>query len=143
MKLALAAMVLVACDHRPHVESCESDLHGVWIAPSETRWMLLDEGPASLEVYPLFADGDSGKLEIIAAPRVIDLHREGTGLEGIVKRRYMHGADACEAHAAVHVTSCKADALEVVLADAPPPLTFAPCTWPPPAPSRAERWRRE
>jgi hypothetical protein len=43
----------------------------------------------------------------------------------------------------VHLTSCGGDELELVLADVAPPLSFGPCTWAAPSPSRVERWHRE
>jgi hypothetical protein len=42
----------------------------------------------------------------------------------------------------VHVTRCTGDTLELVLADPAPPISFSPCTWPEPGPSRVVRWHR-
>jgi hypothetical protein len=140
----VVAMCCVACDHRAHVTSCQADLHGVWIAPGNARWMILDQGPDWLEVYPLFPDGDSARPEIVvAAPRVIDLHPDGTGLAGTIAKRYMQRADSCEARVPVQVTSCADDTLEVALPDVHAPLSFAPCVWPPPSPRHVEHWHRE
>ena len=140
--LVAASSLVPACDRRRHVTSCDSDLHGVWVASHDSQWMILDQSPASLEIYPLFADADAPP-DIVAAPRVIDLHRDSTGLAGTLKKRYMQRAESCEAHVAVHVMSCADDTLEVELADVRVPLAITPCTWPAPAPSRVERWRRE
>jgi hypothetical protein len=102
--------------------------------------MVLDNGP-TLEAYPLFDDSvPSG------APRVIDLHRGGgpaTGLGGEIKRRFMQRANACEASAPVHITACEGKALQLVLGDVSPPLTYAPCSWSHPLPTRVEHWTRE
>jgi hypothetical protein len=130
MKLALAAL-LVACN-RPLVTSCDDSLYGVWVTPDHAKWMMLDNG-ATLEAYPMFDDG--------IPPRLIDLAR-GDKLAGEIKRRYMRGADTCEARAPIRIAKCKDDALEVVLADVQQPLDFAPCSWPRPSPSRAEWWHR-
>jgi hypothetical protein len=95
-------------------------------------------------------------LEI--APRVIDLERRSAtrpagsadaptapagSLAGTISRRYMLRADRCDASAPVHVTRCAGDTLDLVLSDPPPPLGFAPCSWPSPAPPRVVHWRRE
>ncbi|MDB4953804.1 MAG: hypothetical protein JWO36_1373 [Myxococcales bacterium] len=140
MRALLAAVLVAGCTGRPSVTSCAADLQGVWVGSA--RWMILDQGPASVEVYPLFVDGGSSR-DVIAAPRVIDLHREGTGLAGTIEKRFMHGADACDAHVPVHVTSCADDRLEVVLAEVSAPLAITPCSWPPPAPPQVEHWHRE
>jgi len=92
---------------------------------------------ATLEAYPMFDDGSAD-----GAPRAIDLTRTEK-LEGQIKRRFMRGADLCDAHAPIRIVKCKANALEVVLADVPAPLAYAPCEWPRSAPSRVEWWRRE
>ncbi len=102
--------------------------------------MVLDTG-TTLEAYPLFDDAGSA-TELVVAPRVIDLTRAGSGASGNVKRRYMQRGDSCEARALVRLTSCKDDALELVLADVSPPLSLAPCKWPPPLPARVERWQQ-
>lgn len=135
MKLAIAAMLVVACD-RPHVTSCDDSLQGVWVTPSGARWMMLDYG-AALEAYPMFDDGVPD-----GAPRVIDIARTAK-LAGEIKRRYMRGPDACEARAPIRIAKCKADALQVVLADVAAPLDYVPCTWPGPSPSRVEQWKRD
>ncbi|MBA3819606.1 MAG: hypothetical protein H0X17_11990, partial [Deltaproteobacteria bacterium] len=57
--------------------------------------------------------------------------------------RYLRGADRCDARAAARITACSANTLDVVLADPPPPLGFAPCTYGAPAASHRERWQRE
>ena len=64
-------------------------------------------------------------------------------ISGILHRRYMRGDASCVARIAVHVTRCAGDSLDVVLADPSPPLGFAPCAWPRPAPSRLVHWQRE
>jgi hypothetical protein len=131
--LAVAGLALAACDRQPAVTSCDDALLGVWIAPGGSRWMILDYG-ATLEAFPLFDDAVAD-----GAPRLIDLRRTDK-LAGEVKRRYR---DRCEAHAPIRVAKCKADTLQVVLADPQPPLQDAPCTWGQVAPSRVEHWRRE
>jgi hypothetical protein len=127
--------VVTACDRRPEVTSCADDLHGVWLAPSG-RWALIDYGK-KLEAFTLFDDAVPE-----GAPRAITLERTDK-LAGEVKRRYVRGADACEARAPFHVTKCEANELQVVLADPQPPITFAPCSWGAAADSRVERWRRD
>jgi hypothetical protein len=135
-----AAVVLlgaaVGCKREHAITSCGDDLHGVWRTTAGERWMILDNGP-TLEAYPLFDDSvPSG------APRVIDLQRRAT-LTGEIKRRFMLRADACEARAPLEVTACHGNTLELVRGNVSPPLTFVPCTWPAPTPTRAERWTRE
>lgn len=146
--MRLAPWIIVisgACDHhpqRPAVTSCDDDLHGVWRAEDGRTWMLLDNG-ATLEGYPMFDDAKSPvPTELVLAPRYLDLQRD-RGLAGELRRRYMRGADQCLAKAAVHVTSCSGETLELVLAEPQAPLGFSPCTWPGPAPSRRERWVRD
>lgn len=134
MRGLLVVVLAAACSQPPPLTSCDESLRGVWRA-GDRRWMILDAG-RTLEIYPLFPDGDP-------APRVIDLERGDDGLRGRVKRRYMRGATSCIASATATVTSCSGDALDLVLADPQPPLAFDPCTWGAPAPSRRERWRRE
>jgi hypothetical protein len=140
-----AAVLVAACDRRPPVTSCADDLHGVWVAPGDARWMMLDNGP-TLEAYPMFPDATPDRLaapELVVAPRVLDLARDSRGtLAGDLKRRYMRRADTCDARVPVHVTACKDDTLELVLADVVAPVTLGPCSWPAPQPSRVERWRR-
>ena len=138
LALALACAAPVACDRRPAVTSCDDNLDGVWVTPAHAHWMMLDHG-ATLEAYPMFDDGSAG--ESMGAPRAIDLTR-GDKLAGEIKRRFMRGADLCDAHAPIHVAKCKDDALEVVLADVVAPIAYAPCEWPQPAPSRVEWWKR-
>lgn len=138
MKLCVLLVVVAACDRRPAVTSCDDDLHGVWITPTGARWMLLDND-ATLEAYPLFDDGVAD-----AAPRVIDLHRgEKLTLTGDVKRRYQQQAAICEARSPIRIAKCKANELQIVLADPQPPLQMSPCAWGQPAASRIEHWRRE
>lgn len=157
-RLVGALIVMVAACGRPPIESCRDDLRGVYTsggdgtappfgsaagrgASSVERWMVLDDG-ATLEAYPLFADGGQDPaLEI--APRVIELERSAAGVAGTLRRRYMQQAARCDAQVAVHVTRCAGTTLELVLADPSPPLAFTPCTWPRPAASRVERWQRE
>ena len=148
-----AGLGLWGCSRRAPIGSCDDDLGGVYRPEGGdrgARWMVLDRG-AKLEVYPLFADAD-GPPDLVAAPRMIELARPAvgvasgaagrTGLEGTLRRRYMRRAQRCDARVPVHVTRCAGDTLELVLADAVPPVELAPCTWPAPAPSRLERWRR-
>ena len=136
MKWALALLGIVACDRQPPVATCNDNLRGVWVSEAGARWSLLDHGK-TLEAFPLFDDAVPE-----GAPRVIDLART-EALAGEIKRRYMRGAEVCDAHAPIHVTKCEANTLQVVLADPQPPLQFAACQWPLAAPSRVERWRRE
>jgi hypothetical protein len=133
--LLVAIAVVAACDRRTAVRTCDDSLQGVWVTPNATRWMLLDHG-ATLEGYPLFDDSVPE-----GAPRVIDLAR-GERLDGEVKRRFMRRAATCDARAPIRVTACKNDTLELVLADPARPLTYPPCSFGPPSPSRAETWRR-
>lgn len=145
----LAVAAAAACSRRASIASCDDDLRGVY-ASDAGRWMLLDQG-ATLEAYPLFPDAD-GPPDAVAAPRRIELSRAAGGtaaapgtaaLAGALRRRYMRGAERCDARVPVQITRCAGDALDVVLADPSPPLGFAPCTWPSPAASRIERWRRD
>jgi len=100
-----------------------------------------------------------GPAEVIVAPRVIEFRSSPAGsgpgsgasglparkapLEGTLRRRYMRGAERCDAHVPVHITRCAGDLLELVLSDPAPPLAYAPCTWSRLGPSRLVRWRRE
>ena len=136
MKLALAVLVVVGCDRRPAVTSCDDDLHGVWVTPDGAHWDVMDHG-ATLEAYPMFDDAVSE-----GAPRRIGLERHQK-VAGEIMRRYTRGADICEARAPIHIAKCKDNELQVVLADPQPPVVFAPCTWGRPADSRLEHWRRE
>jgi len=138
--MRLALLLVLGCSPHPKVMSCADDLTGVWSSPAGERWMFLDHGP-TLEAYPIFADG-AGSGDVLGAPRVIDLHRLPTGLDGQIKRRFARRADACDAHAAIHVSAC-GDDLELTLADPPAPLELDPCRWPEPSAPRAERWHRE
>lgn len=144
---ALAGMLAIAaCNRRSPLASCDDNLRGVYTAGPDggaERWMILDSGDA-LEAYPLFPDvGGPRELEI--GPRRIDFTRSPapTALAGSVHRRYMRHAEICEAEVPAHVTRCAGDTLELVLTDPAPPLGFAPCQWPSPAPSRRVRWQRE
>jgi hypothetical protein len=122
------------------VAACTDDLDGAWRGLDGRRWMILDEG-ATLEAYPMFPDGVGS--DVLGAPRVIDLSRAGGALAGTVHRRYEHRADSCDARAPATVLACRDGALELLLADPPPPTAFAPCTWPPATPPHAERWTRD
>jgi hypothetical protein len=147
--LAALLAVITACHRRAPLASCDDNLRGIYTAGPDAaeRWMILDTGDA-LEAYPLFPDVD-GPHELEIGPRRIDLTRApaasaaSVSLAGTVHRRYMRRADLCDAQVAVHVTRCAGDTLELVLADPAPPLGFAPCTWPRPAPSRLVHWQRE
>jgi hypothetical protein len=136
-----------ACSRRAPLASCDDNLHGVYTAGPDQRWMLVDHRD-SLEAYPLFPDVD-GPRDLEVHPRRIDLTRDPAApaasatLAGTVHRRYLRRADICEAEVPVHVTRCAGDTLELVLADPAPPLGFAPCSWPGPAPSHLVRWQRE
>jgi hypothetical protein len=132
--------VLAACDHGS-VHSCADDIHGVYTTPANERWMLLDNGN-TLEAYPMF-DDSHGPAEVVTAPRVIDVVRDGTHLAGTLSRRTMRRADSCIAKAPFHVVACTAAGIDVVVGDVAPPVAFAPCAFPPPLPSRAEHWRRD
>lgn len=144
--LFAAQLALAACGRGAPIASCDDDLRGVYAA-GDRRWMVIDRR-ATLEAYPLFPDADGlpELPELVAAPRVIDLARggrtDGAPLTGVLRRRYMRRAERCDAQLPVQVTRCAGDALEMVLADPAPPIGFAPCAWPPPGPSRVERWRR-
>ena len=136
MRWVLAALVVVGCDHRAAVTSCDDDLHGVWVTDSGAKWSLLDHG-ADLEAFPLFDDAvPSG------APRLIDLERHDK-VAGEVKRRYMQGGTECVAKAPIRVAKCKDNELQVVVGEPQPPLSYAPCAWGKPAESKLEHWRRE
>ena len=140
-------LALAACSRRAPLASCDDDLRGVYLDGDE-RWMILDKD-TTLEAYPLFPDAD-GPTDMVTAPRKIELSRptagratDGAALSGTLHRRYMRGAQICDAQIAVHVTRCAGDTLELVLADPSPPLAFSPCAWPPSRPSRLMRWQRE
>jgi hypothetical protein len=148
---AALLFALAACSRRAELTSCDDDLRGVYRNGDE-RWMILDKD-ARLEAYPLFPDAD-GPAELVTAPRKIEFTRSpdaaaasratdpGT-LSGTLHRRYMRGAASCDARIAIHVTRCVGDTLDLVLADPSPPIGFAPCAWPGPAPSRLVHWQRE
>ena len=137
MKL-LAVVLLVACHHKPPLTDCNDDLQGVWHSDAGD-WMILDYG-ATLEGYPLFPDARVG--ELVLAPRSLTLARSHD-VAGELARRYTRRGDWCVAKAAVHVTTCSGETLELVLADPPQPLAFAPCRAGGPPDSRRERWVRD
>ncbi|HEX8108988.1 MAG TPA: hypothetical protein VF516_14750 [Kofleriaceae bacterium] len=140
----LAGMLVAACSRRAPLASCDDNLHGVYTAGPDERWMLVARRD-SLEAYPLFPDVD-GPRELEIGPRRIDFTRSPASpaaLAGTVHRRYMRRDAICEAQLPVHITRCAGDTLELVLADPAPPLGFSPCRWPGPAPSRLVRWQRE
>ncbi len=134
----LVATLLVACHPTPPLTDCNDDLQGVWHSDAGD-WAILDYG-ATLEGYPLFPDARVGQL--VLAPRSLSLSR-AREVSGELARRYTRGGDWCVATAAVHVTSCSGQTLELVLADPPQPLDFAPCRSGAPPDSRRERWVRE
>lgn len=134
----LAALLLLsACQHRAPITSCDDNVHGVYVTPAGTRWMVLDNGP-TLEAYPLFDDSVPG-----GAPQVIDLHRDGARLSGEIRRRFMLRDVTCDARATIHVTTCRGADLQVVLGDVAPPVTYSPCTWPQQQPTHVETWHRD
>ena len=138
-----AGGISLACDRRAPITSCDQDLSGEY-ADGDRRWTVVDHG-RQLDAFPGFADVPSaGGLEV--APRVLELYRAGAGpeeqLRGDVKRRYMKGALSCWSKLPVRVARCADDTLEVVHADPPPPLSFAPCQFGRAEPARVERWRR-
>jgi hypothetical protein len=141
------AVATWACSRRAPLASCDDNLHGIYTADPDERWMLVDHRD-SLEAYPLFPDA-GGPRDLEVHPRRIDLTRGSAApsapatLAGTVHRRYLRRADICEAEVPVHVTRCAGDTLELVLTDPAPPLGFSPCQWPGPAPSRLVRWQRE
>lgn len=142
--LAAGGLALAACDRRPTIVSCGDNLHGVWVAPGDARWALVDHG-SRLDAFPLFDDAVPA-----GAPRVIELARSAApgaardgSLAGEARRRFMRGGDACEARAQFRITRCSDRELEVVGADPQPPLGYAPCSWGAAPDTRVERWRRE
>ncbi|MEO7734319.1 MAG: hypothetical protein ABIY55_25400 [Kofleriaceae bacterium] len=139
--VAALVIMLAACGRAP-IATCGDDLRGVYASGAE-RWMVLDDG-ATIEAYPLFADG-GGDPTLEVAPRVIELARTpgAPAIAGTLRRRYMQQAARCDARVPVHVTRCAGTTLELVFADPSPPTSFAPCTWPRPAASRVARWQRE
>ena len=142
-RAAIIAALLGACERRSAITSCDSDLRGVWRTESGEPWMILDGG-AALEIYPLFDDAtpENPPAAIVVAPRVIDLGRSAAGVRGEVHRRYMQGADACDATLPARLVTCTDRTVEIVLADPSPPLGFTPCSWGRANSSRRERWRR-
>lgn len=165
--LIATATACSACSDRAAIETCTDPLGGVWhadVSPGAIsaatatatglargepdrapgRWMLIDNGP-TLEGYPLFDDVPPHPPDREIAPRTIDLRRTKNvaSLRGELRRRTMHGRDSCDGHGAVLVARCNADTLELEVVDAPSPLTFTPCAWPPPARSHRETWTRE
>jgi hypothetical protein len=147
MRLAILLALIASCDRRIPIERCTDDLAGVYevettaTEQTPTRWNVLDNRK-SLEAYPMF-DDTLVVPGLETAPRAIDLRRiSETALAGEVTRRFMQGALRCDAKATAHVTACKDDTLEIVLADPVQPLAFEPCAYGQSAPSRRERWRR-
>ncbi|MBA3539277.1 MAG: hypothetical protein H0T79_06585 [Deltaproteobacteria bacterium] len=144
MRLAALAAIasFAACDRTVPVTSCDDNLAGVWQTDAGP-WMLLDHG-TGLEGYPLFADAPAASTPtIVTAPRSLALTRDPRGLAGAITRRFMQGATACNARAAVRVTRCANDTLELVLADpAEPAFTPEGCKATRPPSSRIDRWRR-
>jgi hypothetical protein len=141
------ALAAVACSRRAPITACDQDLGGIWLDGSR-RWMVLDhpatpDHVSTLEIFPTFPDADSGSAHVDAAPRVVDLTRTGARLDGFVGRRYSQGIASCEARLPLHITRCTDDTLELVVTDPAPPISFAPCLWPPRAPSHVEHWKRE
>ena len=135
MRLVPLALLVAACHHP--IATCDDDLEGVY----DSGWMILD-GRTELDAYPLFADVPQ-LAGVEVAPRFIELQRTPSGLTGTVHRRYMQRAAICDARAPVHVTSCAADTLELVITEPAPPTGFAPCTWGRPNESQLQRWRRQ
>ena len=133
-------LAVAACSCRAPVQSCDQDLHGVWIAPGHQRWNVIDDGSV-IEAYPMFDDTPGRTADVVVAPRVLEVDRASRA--GEIRRRFMRRADLCLARAPIHLEACKDDELELVLADVPSPLDFGPCRWPASPPSRVERWHRE
>lgn len=134
-RAALAVLWLAACGGRAPLADCDDDLGGVYTS-GDARWMVLDLG-TTVEAYPLFTDVPPGGE---TGPRMLELARPT--LAGTVRRRYMQQAARCDAAVPARITRCRGDTLELVLTEPAAPLGFAPCTWPRPAGSRVERWRR-
>jgi hypothetical protein len=121
---AVLACAATGCDDRAPVERCSSPLGGVWqanaLAPSGEpyRYHLLDHG-STLELYPIFddalpPDGTSKRGEIIYAPAVIDLKRDGERLYGTESRRLTRGPRRCIRRLPAEISSC--DRGELLLA---------------------------
>ncbi len=138
-----------ACTPDRTLASCADDLTGVYLVEGEVgrRWHLVAPKPGLLEAYPLFDDvrGVDAPPGIEVAPRVIDLgeRRTSTAPRGKVRRRFMHGADACTAIAPATIVACEGQTVELVLGEPAPPLAYRPCAFGAPANSRRVRWVRE
>jgi hypothetical protein len=135
------ALVVAACDRGPAIDSCADSLAGVWRDAEGRDWAIVDDGPG-LAIYPSFADAElppGAPAELEVAPRVIDLRRAGDQLTGILHRRFMRGATACDPAIPVRVASC-GRTLELELTEPPAPTGFAPCTFPPSPPPTRVRW---
>jgi hypothetical protein len=127
--------VLEGCSSRPKVHSCADDLNGVW-----GGWAFIDDHDHhTVEAFPMFPDG-AGDAHLIGAPRVIDLQRTASGLDGGVRRRFEQRGAVCESYVPVHIGTC-GDALEVTIADPPQPAEFQPCRWAVTPTPRTEHWR--
>jgi hypothetical protein len=139
VKWVAVACVVLGCERRAPIESCAQDLSGEY-ASGDRRWAVLDRD-GRLELVPQFADVPVVPgLEV--APRWIDLERTETAITGFVRRRYMRGSASCTAKTPATITACSGDAIDLVLGDPEPPLTFEPCTYPRGGGSRRERWVR-
>jgi hypothetical protein len=147
---ALAAVVaLIGCGRDepgagggPPIASCADSLAGLWQDERGRRWAVIDHG-TRLEIYPGFADGDAPPgtpATVEVAPRAIDLTRVGTALTGVVRRRFMQNATACDATVLVRIDLCRGDAIELALPEPPVPSTFEPCTFPEVARPPRSRW---
>lgn len=143
MRRAAIALAIAACGKPAEVTACTDDLSGPWRSEAGRRWMIIDSGAKTLEVYTLFDDTAGAPVGIEIGPRVIDLVRTPQGAEGEVKRRYMQRGEECRGRAPAHLVGCREDTLELVLADPAPPSAYTPCQWGRPEPSRRERWSRE
>lgn len=140
-RLASVAVAVIGC-RDPGFDDCAADLSGSYLAEDGARWVLVDRG-ATLDGYPLFRDV-ARDSELESAPRAIDLVRDHRGaITGTVTRRYMRGARACLAGAPFSITACRADTLEVLIADPVAPIGWQPCEFPRRDRNRFARWRRE
>src|SRR5688572_22674033 len=122
MRLAILLALIASCDRKDPIARCTDDLAGVYevettaTEQTPTRWNVLDNR-RGLEAYPMFDDA-LVIPGIETAPRAIDLRRiSEVALGGEVTRRFMQGPLRCDAKASAHVTSCKDNTLEIVLAD--------------------------
>jgi hypothetical protein len=147
MRPAILLALIASCDRHAPFARCTDDLGGVYevetTATEQTppRWNVLDTR-RGLEIYPMF-DDTLVVPGLETAPRVLDLRRiSDDALAGEVTRRFMQGPLRCDAKATAHVTACKDNTLELVLADPVQPLAFEPCAYGQAASSRRERWRR-